>query len=110
MKKIPKKQLKKKTSSKEQLQQVAEHIRGLLASHGTLTMFIIAGAAIGYALYNSTSYLSPQRNESKYEELSTKTYKKIDYELVTRLSQALNDIDVTISQNKNPERSNPFSE
>ncbi len=83
----------------------------MLSAHGVFIMFLIAGASIGFALYNSRTYLNPVRDEVKYQELSSSNnYNKIDYTIVTKLSEALNDIDVKASQAIDPDRKNPFSE
>lgn len=110
MKISAKKNNKKKVDSKARMLHVVEKSKVFLGVHGVFLMCLLAGVSIGFALYKGKTYLSPSRDEAKYQELSSKTYSKIDYNLVTKLSQALSDQDVTISQNKDPNRSNPFSE
>jgi predicted Zn-dependent protease len=105
------KQIKNKRSSKEQLDTVLYKLRSIFAAHGVFIMFVIAGSAIGFALYKSRTYLNPVRNEDKYQELSSKNnFSKIDYTIVDKLSDALKDIDVKASQAIDPNRKNPFSE
>ena len=100
-----------KTSSKEQLKSSIDNAKNLLSAHGILCMFIVAGIAIGLALYRSNIYLNPSRDEVKYDELTAGVnFNKIDYKLVERLSQALNDANVTVTQSTVPGRNNPFSE
>jgi len=111
MKKKTAKLQKNKKSSKDQLTTLVYKLRVVFKAHGVFIMFLIAGASIGFALYNSRTYLNPIRDEAKYQELSSSNnYNKIDYTLVTKLSEALNDIDVKASQAIDPNRKNPFSE
>lgn len=111
MKKKSSKLHQNKKSTKDQLLGATYKLRGILSVHGVFIMFIIAGASIGFALYKSRTYLNPVRDEAKYQELSSaNNYSKIDYSLVTKLSQALKDIDVKASQDIDPNRKNPFSE
>lgn len=109
MKKI-KKAKKNSVNSKEQLQLLANKIKAIFAAHGAFIMFLLAGTSIGYALYKGKTYLDPARDETKYSELTAKSFNKIDYALVEKLSEALQDKNATVSQNKDPNRSNPFSE
>jgi hypothetical protein len=101
---------KQKVTSKEQLQHAAEKTKALFAAHGVFIMFLLAGTSIGYALYKGKTYLTPIRDENKYQELSAQSYSKIDYALVNKLSEALSDKQVTVTSSNNPTRSNPFSE
>ncbi len=105
-----KKTPKNSVNSKEQLQHIAEKARAIFAVHGVFIMFLLAGASIGFALYKGKAYLEPTRDEAKYQESTAKTYSKIDYALVEKLSEALKDTGATATQNKDPNRSNPFSE
>lgn len=110
MKKSTKKSAKKKLDSKAQLLHMLDKSKAYLALHGVFFMFVLAGASIGYALYKGKTYLSPVRDEIKYQELSTSAYSKIDYNLVTKLSEALQDTDVKVTSDLDPGRNNPFSE
>lgn len=105
-----KKAQKKKINSKEQLAHIISIAKQILAAHGVFIMFLLAGASIGFALYKGKTYLEPVRDDAKYQELTAKGYSKIDYNLVNKLSEALNDTDITVSQSKDPNRKNPFSE
>ena len=98
-------------SKKEQLTALFNRVRKMLVAHGVFVMFVIAGLSIGFALYKSSGYINPPRDEAKYKELSANTtYSKIDYSLVQKLSESLNDPDVKVTQNIAPGRKNPFSE
>lgn len=110
MKKSSKKSAKKKIDSKAQLQHALDRSKSYLAMHGVFLMFVLAGASIGYALYKGKTYLSPVRDEVKYQELTATSYSKIDYNLVTKLSEALQDTDVKVTGELQPDRKNPFSE
>jgi hypothetical protein len=105
-----KKAKKSSINSREQLQLIAEKIKVIFAAHGAFIMFLLAGTSIGYALLKGKTYLDPARDEAKYSELTAKSFNKIDYTLVDKLSEALQDKNATVSQNKDPNRSNPFSE
>ncbi len=105
-----KKTRKNSVNSKEQLQHVAERAKAIFAVHGVFIMFLLAGASIGFALYKGKTYLEPTRDEAKYQESTAKSYSKIEYALVEKLSEALKDTGATATQNKDPNRSNPFSE
>lgn len=110
-KKPSNKSKKTKVSSKEQLQGLIARTKSVLAGHGVFVMIVIAGLSIGYALYKSRTYLNPYRDEAKYTELTNNNkFSKIDYKLVEKLSEVLNDAEITVSQNITPGRENPFSE
>lgn len=111
MKKKNKITKKQNESTKSKVLHVVAKLKQKVLTHGVLIMFTIAGGSIGYALYRSKGYLNPGRDEAKYQELSSSlNYSKIDYKLVEKLQEALNDTDVTVTQNLAPNRSNPFSE
>ena len=111
MKKKSKAVKKQHVSLKEQLTHAVKSTQAKLTGHGVFIMFVIAGAAIGFALYRSSTYLNPNRNENHYQEVSANnSYSKIDYTLVDKLQDALNDTDVTVNPELAPNRSNPFSE
>lgn len=100
-----------KKTSKEQVMLLADKLRQTFALHGVFIMVLIAGGSLGYALYKAQTYLNPVRNEARYQELTANnTYSKIDYTIVTKLSEALEDIDVQANKNIDPTRKNPFSE
>lgn len=111
MKKKSSKKLTPKKSPKEQLMVYTDKLKATIADHGVFLMFIIAGLSIGFSLYKARTYLNPIRDETKYSELTANNnYSKIDYNIVSKLSAALEDTDVQANKNIDPKRSNPFSE
>lgn len=111
MKKLSKKAKSSKKSLKETAALAFAKIRDNFAAHSVVVMFVLAGIAIGYSLLKSKQYLNPERDENKYSEVSAKSnYSKIDYKLVKKLQDSLDDSDIQVTQNLSPNRKNPFSE
>ena len=99
-----------KVSSKEQLSARLSKVTGLLAGHGVVIMFIVAGATIGFALIKAHSYLNPSRDEGRYTDASGhNNYSKIDYKLVNKLEASLNRAPIKVTTSTS-NRSNPFNE
>ena len=100
-----------KTSSKEQLSQLLSRMTAVLAAHGVLIMFLLAGVTIGFALVRARGYLNPTRDEAAYTNATShNNYSKIDYKLVNKLEASLNRAPINVGQSLSPNRSNPFSE
>jgi len=102
---------KQKTNYKDVLKHAVHTAQAKLAGHGVFVLFLLAGAAIGFSLLRSRAYLNPVRDDNHYQEVVSSTnYSTIDLKLVNKLTDALNDTDVTVSPSLAPNRSNPFSE
>jgi len=100
-----------KTDPKAEIQRLIRKTTETFAAHGVVIMFVVAGAMIGAALVRSRSYLSPNRDESRYTEASGKNnYSKIDYKLVKKLEASLQKAPIDVTQSLAPNRNNPFSE
>ena len=80
-------------------------------AHTVVIIVVIAGVAIGMALFQSHSLLNPSRNEAHYEELAQKNkYGKVDFTLVNKLQKSLNDKNIVVNPELAPNRKNPFTE
>ena len=100
-----------KTDLRTEVRKFQATFMSLFGAHGVVIMFLIAGSVIGFSLIRARSYLNPERNEARYEELSSKnSYSKINYTLVTKLEASLNKAPIDIQQQLAPNRSNPFTE
>lgn len=102
---------KQKTTLKEQFKHISSTVQTRLAGHGVFIIIVLAGGAIGLSLLRSRAYLNPARDETHYQEVTASTnISSVDLKLVSKLQDALNDTDVTVSPELAPNRSNPFSE
>lgn len=102
---------RQKIPLKEQFRHVISGIQSKLAGHGVFIIIVFAGIAIGVSLLRSRAYLNPGRDEAHYQEVTTSTtISSVDLKLVSKLQDALDDTDVTVSPELAPNRSNPFSE
>jgi hypothetical protein len=82
-----------------------------VSKHRVVITIVVACAAVILAVFQAQSYLSPERNEEKYIEVkSSISTRKIDQEIVDKLSFAESDKENTADSNFVDDRTNPFAE
>jgi len=82
-----------------------------ISKHSIVIVVVVACCAVLIAVFQTQSYLSPERNEDKYIEVkSTISTKQIDQEIVDKLSKTQNDRESTAESNFVSDRTNPFAE
>lgn len=93
------------------LQDTSKRFTNFASKRRFLTVFIIASAAVLAALLQSGAYINPTRNETRYEEeLLQINYSTIDQEIVDKLQQTQQDVNIEVDPKLVPNRNNPFSE
>ena len=79
--------------------------------HRFVLLFVILGAAIGFALIRTQSYLDIPRNEQRYsDETLLIKYKKIDEETLNTFRATQNDSGISVGSQFDPNRNNPFTD
>ena len=74
-------------------------------------LFIILGAAVGFALLRTSTFLDIPRNETRYTEESARIrYRQIDQKVLDKFKEAQQDANVEVGSQFDPNRTNPFSE
>lgn len=77
--------------------------------HRFVLIFIILGAAIGFALLRTQSFIDIPRNENRYNEgVQTINYKTIDQKTLEAFKNVLNDQQVQVDSKYDSDRNNPF--
>lgn len=81
----------------------------ILTQHRFVLIFVILGAAISLALFRTQSYIDIPRNEDRFVEGKlTINYKEIDTKTLESFRSKLNDQNIQVDSQFDPNRSNPF--
>lgn len=88
-----------------------ESIIAFVSNHTVFVFFLIASLAVLGALLQSRSYLTPSRDETKYNEgISAIQYKTIDKDALDSLNSTDDDTEIEVNPSLVPDRNNPFAE
>jgi hypothetical protein len=95
----------------EQMKKTAFAIIASLTKHRFVLIFVILGAAISFALLRTQNYIDIPRNETRYNEgVLTINYKEIDTETIKSFQEKIDDGNVSVDSQYDPDRDNPFIE
>jgi cytoskeletal protein RodZ len=82
-----------------------------ISKHRVVIVILVASSAIILAVFQTQSYLNPERNEDKYTEVkSSLTIKQLDEEVIDKLETTQLDQENTASSSFVEDRTNPFTE
>src|SRR5688572_20290382 len=102
---------KEKVPLKAQLSEFGDKIVSFVSKYRVTLMIVVFGAVVGFSLFRSSTYSNVPRNETKFEELNTKSkVVKIDTDLIERIKESVDDDEPSIGGSPTSGRTNPFSE
>ncbi len=93
----------------EKIQKKGQELIIMGTRHRFVLIFIILGAAIGFALLRTQSFIDIPRNEARYNEgVLTIQYKTVDPKTLEAFKTVLDDQQVQVDAQFNSDRNNPF--
>ncbi|MFT4532140.1 MAG: hypothetical protein ACI9T8_000150 [Candidatus Saccharimonadales bacterium] len=105
------KDLKDLNISADSLKAIGSKLVSFVTKYRFTAAIAIAAASVIAAILTSGTYLSPPRNDLRYEEEKIKiNYSSIDLEVVEKLSATQEDATIEVNGSLVPSRSNPFEE